>query len=234
MNSHALNGLEWERIEASLREWGYAKTSPLLTSDDCGELVALYADAAQFRSVITMERFRFGVGEYKYFKNPMPKIVAQLRSRVYAKLAPIADRWMESLGTDVRYPSTLTAFLSECARNGQSRPTPLMLRYETGGYNCLHQDLYGAIAFPFQLTCFLSRRGVDYTGGEFLLVEQRPRAQSRGEVIVSEQGEMLIFTNRYRPVRGARGFYRVNVRHGISRVISGVRYALGIIFHDAE
>ena len=182
-----------------------------------------------------MARLRFGVGEYKYFAAPLPPLVAALRVDLYRHLAPIANRWMEAMGVVAeRFPPALGAYLARCAAHGQTRPTPLLLRYTAGGYNCLHQDLYGALAFPLQVTCVLSRRGADYAGGEILLVEQRPRAQSRGEVIVLERGEAVIFPNRHRPVAGARGTYRVTVRHGVSRVTAGERVSLGVIFHDAE
>jgi hypothetical protein len=181
-----------------------------------------------------MARHRFGVGEYKYFGEPLPRIVAALRRQVYPCLAPIANRWMEALGLGERYPPDLARWLATCAARGQNRPTPLLLRYAAGGYNCLHQDLYGALWFPLQLTCVLSQVGVDYTGGEILLVEQRPRAQSRGEVVTLDRGEAVIFPNRYRPVTGARGTSRATVRHGVGRVRSGQRTSLGIIFHDAE
>ncbi|MBI2468963.1 MAG: 2OG-Fe(II) oxygenase [Candidatus Rokubacteria bacterium] len=229
-----LAALEWAGIEQALDEWGYARTPPLLTAAECGELVALYADDRRFRSHIDMARYRFGVGDYKYFADPLPPIVHALRAHAYPPLAAIANRWMAALGARERFPPDLPGLLALCRKHGQTKPTPLILRYEAGGYNCLHQDLYGEVAFPFQLTCFLSRRGADYTGGELLLVEQRPRAQSRGEVVVLEQGECVIFPTRHRPVAGARGHYRATVRHGVSRVTSGMRYALGVIFHDAK
>jgi hypothetical protein len=181
-----------------------------------------------------MERLSYGVGEYKYFARPLPLIVEGLRTALYARLAPIANRWSESLGADSAYPPTLARYLEECHAHGQERPTPLVLRYQAGGYNCLHQDLYGELAFPLQFTCQLSRRGDDFAGGELLLVEQRPRAQSRGEALALDQGEAIIFPNRYRPVAGKRGHYRVNVRHGVSTITRGQRFALGIIFHDAK
>ena len=181
-----------------------------------------------------MARYRFGVGDYKYFAEPLPKTIQELRSGFYAPLASIANRWMEKLGSEERYPRTLNDFLTMCRKRGQSKPTPLLLHYEAGGYNCLHQDLYGEVAFPLQLTCFLSEPGRDYSGGEFLLLEQRPRAQSKGEAITARQGEIMIFTTRYRPAQGTKGYYRVNIRHGVSRVSSGVRYTLGVIFHDAK
>ncbi|MGE0827600.1 MAG: 2OG-Fe(II) oxygenase [Candidatus Binatia bacterium] len=226
--------LDWQAIEQTLWERGYAKTHPLLTPDECTKLIALYDQEAKFRSRTDMARYRFGQGEYKYFADPLPPLVQQLREQTYLFLAPIANRWMELLRSDERFPGTLPEFLAYCHEQGQTRPTPLLLYYEVGGYNCLHQDLYGVVAFPLQLTFFLSRRDEDYTGGEFLLVEQRPRAQSRGEAIATEQGEMIIFTTRYRPAQGKRGYHRVQVRHGVSTVTSGRRYTLGVIFHNAK
>jgi hypothetical protein len=228
-----LDRLDWKAMEQALWEFGYAKTPPILASHECHALVALYADQRRFRRRIDMAHYRFGVGEYQYFADPLPPLVQDLRTAAYPYLAAIANRWMEALGVPDRYPLELTRLLERCRQHGQTKPTPLLLRYETGGYNCLHQDLYGEIVFPLQLTCFLSRPGSEYTGGEFLLVEQRPRGQSRGEAIATEQGEIILFTTRYRPVAGTRGHYRVNMRHGVSRVRSGLRYTLGIIFHDA-
>ena len=181
-----------------------------------------------------MARFRFGVGEYRYFARPLPPLVAALREHLYRHLAPVANRWREALGDGDRFPPGLAEYLARCAAHGQTRPTPLLLRYTAGGYNCLHQDLYGALAFPLQVTCVLSRREIDYRGGEILLVEQRPRAQSRGSAITLERGAAVIFPNRHRPVAGARGVYRVAVRHGVSEITAGERLSLGVIFHDAE
>lgn len=229
-----VSGLRWEELEQSLWEHGYAKTSPILSSLECDQLIQLYPDNSRFRSRIDMARYRFGIGDYKYFAEPLPEIVQVLRSSFYVPLAQLANRWMEKFGSTERYPGTLSEFVEVCRQHGQSKPTPLLLHYEAGGYNCLHQDLYGEVAFPLQLTCFLSQPGRDYSGGEFLLVEQRPRAQSKGEVVTAQQGEIVIFTTRYRPARGTRGYYRVNMKHGVSRVSSGVRYTLGIIFHEAK
>ena len=229
-----LAALDWQAIEQSLGDRGYAKTPPVLTPGECAALIALYPDDARFRSRVDMERYRFGIGDYKYFAAPLPPLVAELRQHAYPPLARIANRWEETLGSRRRHPPSLDRLLALCRRAGQTKPTPLLLHYEAGGYNCLHQDLYGEIAFPLQLTGFLSRRGPDYEGGEFLLVEQRPRAQSRGEAITTEQGEIVIFTTCYRPVAGARGFHRATMRHGVSRVTSGSRYTLGVIFHDAK
>jgi len=228
-----LGRLDWGAIERQLWDWGWAKTPALLAPEECAALVGLYADDRRFRSRIDMARYRFGLGEYKYFAHPLPPVVAALRASAYPRLAPIGNRWEDALGGRQAYPVRLEEFLANCARRGQDKPTPLLLHYTEGGYNCLHQDLYGAVAFPLQLTCVLSRRGADYTGGESLLLEQRPRAQSRGVVVALEQGEALIFATRHRPVGGARGHYRVTVRHGVSRLLSGERYSLGVIFHDA-
>jgi hypothetical protein len=229
-----LDRLDWPSLEASLWERGYASLPPLLTAADCAALIALYSRADLFRARIEMARHRFGVGDYQYFAHPLPAVVAELRGSAYSHLAPIANRFAAALGEDGRYPAELAAMLELCHRHGQTRPTPLLLHYEAGGYNCLHQDLYGDVAFPFQLVCFLNRPGRDYQGGELLLVEQRPRAQSVGEAVQGEQGAAVIFTTRDRPVRGARGYYRARMRHGVSRIRSGTRYTLGVIFHDAR
>ena len=225
--------LEWARIERDLDAQGYATTGSLLRTAECAEMIALYADRDRFRSRVVMERLRYGVGEYKYFSRPMPPLVEELRVAMYPRLAPTANRWGQRMRSRDSFPPTLTEFLKVCAAHGQTRPTPLILRYEQGGYNCLHQDLYGAVAFPLQFTCALSRRGRDFEGGELILVEQRPRAQSRGEAIALDEGEGIIFANRYRPAAGAKGFHRVNMRHGVSTIRSGIRYAMGVIFHDA-
>jgi hypothetical protein len=226
--------LNWQSLTRSLWERGYAKTPPVLTSEECRALIALYQDEARFRSRIHMERYRFGVGEYKYFAHPLPPLVQELRAAFYPPLAAVANEWMQALRAPERFPMTLNEFLARCHALGQNRPTPLLLRYEAGGYNCLHQDLYGDVVFPLQLTCFLSRPEHDYTGGEFLLVEQQPRAQSRGEALLPQQGEIIIFTTRFRPAKGKRGYYRAQMRHGVSRITSGLRYTLGVIFHDAK
>jgi hypothetical protein len=226
--------LDWTSLEDGLWQWGYATTPVLLWPAECQALVALYADDTRFRSRIDMERYRFGVGDYKYFAEPLPAVVAELREHIYPPLAAVANRWEAALGSRRRYPGDLAGLHALCRRAGQTKPTPLLLHYETGGYNCLHQDLYGEVAFPLQLTIFLSQRGVDHDGGEFLLVEQRPRAQSRGEVIAPAQGTSVIFTTRWRPVAGARGHFRATMRHGVSRVTRGSRYTLGVIFHNAK
>jgi hypothetical protein len=225
--------LDWELLNHQLEEQGYAQTPPLLTPNECADLVALYANGS-FRKCVDMTRHRFGQGEYKYFDDPIPELVAEFRESLYPYLARVANRWSEALRNDVRFPAEHAQFLAHCLEHGQVKPTPLLLRYEQDGYNCLHQDLYGAVAFPLQAVFLLSRAGEDFTGGEFLLVEQRPRAQSRGEAITIGQGEAVLFTTRERPVPGFRGIYRAKVRHGLSRVRTGQRFALGIIFHNAE
>ncbi|HYL57507.1 MAG TPA: 2OG-Fe(II) oxygenase [Candidatus Acidoferrales bacterium] len=228
-----LDALDWGRVESDLDARGFATLGTLLDAAECAALIALYPDRERFRSRIVMERLRYGVGEYKYFARPMPELVERLRVALYARMVATANRWSERLRIEESYPRTLEEFLEQCRAHGQTRPTPLMLRYEAGGYNCLHQDLYGEVAFPIQFTCVLSKRGRDFDGGELLLVEQRPRAQSRGEAIALDQGEAIVFANRHRPAMGARGFHRVTMRHGVSTVTAGVRYAMGVIFHDA-
>ena len=225
--------VDWRQVAASLDERGYAITPPLLRAEECRGLAALYQREETFRSRVIMQRHAFGRGEYQYFRYPLPPAVEGLRQAIYPHLAPIANGWREKLNEDGRFPSSLGAYLDECHKVGQQRPTPLMLKYETGDYNCLHQDLYGDLVFPLQLTVLLSAPGEEFTGGEFLLVEQRPRAQSRGEIVPLRQGEAVIFPVHHRPVAGTRGHYRVTMRHGVSRLRSGQRYTLGIIFHDA-
>jgi hypothetical protein len=221
-------------VAAALVARPFARLGRLLDARECRALAELYDDERRFRSRVEMARHRFGEGEYKYFASPLPPLVAELREHAYRRLAPIADRFAETLGAGERYPERLDAFLDRCRAAGQRRPTPLLLRYEAGGWNALHQDLYGAVAFPLQLAVFLSQPGRDYTGGAFLLVEQRPRAQSVGDALLPEQGEAIVFATRHRPVRSARGFYRANVRHGVSRIETGRRFTLGVIFHDAD
>jgi hypothetical protein len=226
--------LPWAGLEESLWERGYAWSRAFLRPEECASVAALYEEASAFRSRVEMARHRFGEGEYKYFAAPLPALVADLRRALYPPLAIVANRWAEALGSGDRFPASLADLQRRCAEAGQTRPTPLVLRYREGGYNCLHQDVYGDLTFPLQALLPLSRPGVDFTGGEFLLVEQRPRAQSAGEVLTPDRGDLVLFTTRTRPARGARGFHRVNVRHGLSRLRSGERYALGVIFHDAR
>jgi hypothetical protein len=226
--------LDWPQIRQAVETNGFATIPRILSSQECDELSGMYEVRERFRSRIEMARFRFGVGEYKYFAAPLPPIVAELRASLYPYIVPVANDWMKALRMPISFGETLDKFLERCHRSGQVKPTPLLLRYEAGGYNCMHQDLYGELAFPLQFTFMLSQYGKDYTGGEFLLLEQRPRAQSKCEAIPLDQGAAVVFATRYRPVKGARRYYRVNVRHGISRVRHGRRFALGIIFHDAK
>jgi hypothetical protein len=232
----SLERCDWLSIESSLDDQGFAKLPPILTAAECEALAGLYKDDSVFRSRIDMARFRFGVGEYKYFAAPLPPLVQTLREELYARLAPIANQWLARLkpSRSMSYPNSLDGFLRKCHAAGQTRPTPLLLSYSEGGYNCMHQDIYGDVAFPLQVVFVLSRLGVDYTGGEFLLVEQRPRAQSRGHAIAVEQGSAVIFATRERPVAGTRGSYRVTMRHGVSTLTAGARMSLGIILHDAR
>ena len=229
-----LIGVDWRHIEDELDEHGSAVLPAMLSTEECQTLAALYPAEAPFRSRIVMARHGFGRGEYQYFAYPLPELVAELRHSLYAPLAQIANRWSEALGVEVRYPKVHAAFLERCHRAGQTRPTPLLLQYGEGDYNCLHQDLYGEHVFPLQVAFLLSAPGRDFTGGEFVLTEQRPRMQSRAEVVALGQGDGVIFPVHHRPVRGSRGVYRVNVRHGVSRLRSGRRHTLGIIFHDGQ
>jgi hypothetical protein len=229
-----LANLDWTAIHESLQEVGYALTPPLLTDTECAALVSLYPSEELFRSHIVMSRYRFGRGDYKYFDYPLPDIVQALREHSYLHLVPLANQWNRAMGLSEVFPEHHTAFLQACAKHGQTRATPLLLHYESGDFNCLHQDVYGAIAFPLQLTCFLSQPGTDYEGGEFVILEQQPRAQSKAEVITAQQGQALIFATRYRPVKGTRGFYRASLRHGVSRLKRGIRFTLGVIYHDSQ
>lgn len=232
--SQRLADLEWNFIQQSLNEHGYAKLPGLLSHTECKEIISTYEEEGHFRTTIDMARYRFGIGEYKYYNAPLPFLLQQLREGLYPELAITANRWLEQLGHSASYPPTLAEFLDQCHQEGQNRPTPLILKYEAGGYNCLHQDLYGKVFFPFQVVFALNQREVDFTGGELLLVEQRPRAQSRGHVIALKQGEGLIFPTNHRPVLGTRGYYKTTLRHGVNTVTTGTRYSLGIIFHDAK
>ncbi len=229
-----INALAWPRIIAGLHDAGWARTGPVLTAEECSALHELYMNDQLFRSRIVMERYRFGLGEYKYFAYPLPPVVSELRESIYPHLAGVANEWAAKLAGKEKYLDTHSEFIRRCHAHGQKRPTPLMLRYEQGGYNCLHQDLYGEVYFPLQTVFMLDQPGKDFEGGEFVLVEQRPRAQSAAQVIAPRQGEGVIFTTRWRPVHGERGYYRVNIKHGVSPVTSGVRHTLGIVYHDAE
>lgn len=226
-------GLDWERAVDALDARGNAVLPNLLTAEECVSLSAAYDDAALFRSRIVMARHGFGRGEYQYFAYPLPATVAALRAHLYPRLAPIADRWNEAMGLEPRYPDRHADFLERCHVAGQRRPTPLLLRYGEGDYNCLHQDLYGEHVFPLQVAILLSQPGEHFDGGEFVLTEQRPRMQSRAEVVPLVRGDGVVFAVHHRPVQGARGAYRVNMRHGVSAVRAGRRHVLGVIFHDA-
>jgi hypothetical protein len=229
-----VDAIDSAHISAELDAQGSAVIDNLLTQQECAALAALYPDDTHFRSRIVMGRHGFGRGEYKYFSDPLPDAIAELRQALYAPLQSVANRWNEAMGIDVRYPDTHDAFLKRCHAAGQTRPTPLLLQYGEGDYNCLHQDLYGEHVFPLQVAILLSEPGRDFSGGEFVLTEQRPRMQSRPEVVPLRQGDAVAFAVHHRPVQGSRGFYRVNLRHGVSRIRSGKRHTLGVIFHDAK
>ena len=226
--------IPWRTIETELDNFGCAILKNVLSRADCEKLATGYPDDSQFRKRIVMARHGFGRGEYKYFNYPLPGLVSDLRQSLYPPLAGIANRWNELMGIDVRYPDQHEAFIERCHEAGQDRPTPLLLEYGEGDYNCLHQDIYGVHVFPLQVAFLLSRPQEDFTGGEFVLTEQRPRMQSRAEIVPLQQGDAVIFPVSQRPVKGTRGHYRVNMRHGVSRLRSGKRHTLGIIFHDLK
>lgn len=226
--------VDWTTVGAELDRYGCARVPGLISASECDALASLYPHDALYRSRVVMARHGFGRGEYKYFAYPLPAIVAELRATIYPHLAPVANRWNQALGIDVRYPKDHAIFLDRCHAAGQTRPTPLILQYGPDDYNCLHQDLYGEHVFPLQVAILLSAPGRDFTGGEFVLTEQRPRMQSRAEVVPLTQGDAVIFAVHGRPVQGTRGVYRVNLRHGVSRIRSGHRHTVGIIFHDAQ
>jgi hypothetical protein len=226
--------VEWNRVFAELNAFGCGIITGILTAEECRAIAGSYDDESRFRSHVVMARHGFGRGEYKYFSYPLPEIVSDLRATMYPRLAPLANRWNDAMGLDVRYPDAQADFISRCHEAGQKRPTPLLLRYGPDDYNCLHQDLYGEHVFPFQVAFLLAEPGTDFTGGEFVLTEQRPRMQSRVEVVPLRRGDGVIFAVHNRPVQGGRGTYRVNLRHGVSRVRSGRRHTLGVIFHDAK
>jgi uncharacterized protein len=228
-----IEALPWPELLQTLDTQGFVKIGQLLDIEECQQLVELYRDNESFRSRIVMERYRFGQGEYQYFDYPLPNIVQSLREMVYAQLFSLANSWNQSLAKEFTFPDTLVGFLETCHRHEQLRPTPLLLKYQAGDFNCLHQDLYGEISFPLQMAVVLSQAEQDFSGGEFVLVEQKPRTQSRVHVLPLNQGEAVIFAVSHRPVKGTRGFYRVNIKHGVSVIHSGDRYCLGVIFHDA-
>jgi uncharacterized protein len=226
--------VDWSAVSAELDAYGCARLPGILKTSECSALASLYNRPEHFRSHIIMARHGFGRGEYRYFRYPLPEMVETLRSTLYPRLAPMANAWQEALGSETRFPPNHEDFLARCHEAGQLRPTPLLLQYVEGDYNCLHQDLYGAHVFPFQVAFLLSSPDQDFTGGEFVVTEQRPRMQSRAEVVRLGQGDAVVFAVHHRPVRGGRGVYRVTLRHGVSRIRSGKRHTMGIIFHDAE
>ena len=224
---------DWPTYQGALSETGFALLPPVILPEDCHKLAALFDARDLFRKAIVMQKHGYGSGEYKYFSYPLPPVVDALRHELFAKLAPVANDWNKQLGIGQRYPTDLDAWLATCHAAGQTRPTPLILRYGAGDWNALHQDMYGDLHFPFQAVLFLNRPDTDYVGGEFVLLEQRPRMQSKATVLQPQQGQILVFTTKYRPVKGTRGYYRVTIRHGVSEVKSGQRVNLGLIFHDA-
>jgi hypothetical protein len=229
-----VDAYSWPCVSQHLNAHGWALVKQLLTTGECESVTGLYGDDRHFRSHIVMSRHGFGRGEYKYFRYPLPDTVAELRTALYPRLAPIANRWNMSMGIAVRYPNTHAEFITRCHKAGQTRPTPLLLQYGEGDFNALHQDLYGEHVFPLQVAILLSEPEQDFTGGEFVLTEQRPRMQSRPEVVPLAQGDAVAFAVHHRPVQGTRGVYRVNLRHGVSRIRSGHRHTVGVIFHDAK
>ncbi|WP_128544114.1 2OG-Fe(II) oxygenase [Larkinella soli] len=229
-----LETIHTDALTASLNAGGFALLNRILSPSECEAVVGMYDEPARFRKTISMERYRFGLGEYKYLNYPLPDLLQNLREALYPRIVPVANHWMQVLNTGITYPENHADFLEDCRAQGQTLATPLILRYGEGGFNTLHQDLYGDVYFPLQAVVFLNRAGVDYTGGEFVLTEQIPRAQSKAVVLNPGQGDVLIFTTQYRPQKGTRGYYRVAMKHGVSPVRSGRRHTLGIIFHDAK
>ncbi len=225
--------LNWEKVTENLNDNGYASVPKVLTAKECDEFISEYNNETLYRKTINMERYRFGLGEYKYYQYPLPGLIQQLREGIYPQLAPIANNWMRVLNIDQHFPESLAQLLELCHAQNQTRPTPLILKYGKGGYNTLHQDLYGEVYFPMQVVLFLNEPDEDYKGGEFVMIEQRPRAQSKAIVLKPGKGDMLIFTTNFRPVKGSKGYYRVNMKHGVSELAEGKRYTAGIIFHDA-
>jgi hypothetical protein len=225
--------IDWPYYQSDLAKTGFTLLPPLLSSEECRELANLFDEPNLYRKSIVMQNHGYGSGEYKYFNYPLPSVVDTLRHELFTQLAPIANDWNEKLGINLRYPADLTEWLSTCHAAGQTRPTPLILKYGPGDWNALHQDMYGELYFPFQAVLFLSQPGQHYTGGEFVMLEQRPRMQSKATVLLPEQGQVLLFTTKYRPAQGTRGYYRVAMRHGVSEVRTGTRVNVGLIFHDA-
>jgi hypothetical protein len=229
-----INHIDAVKLADDLNRTGYAIIPKVLTEKECDILTSEYSNASLYRKTVIMERHQYGLGEYKYFNYPLPDAIQQLRTGIYPLLAPVANNWMRVLNIDKTFPDTHAGLLEYCHEQGQHKPTPLILKYGKSGYNALHQDLYGEVFFPMQAVVFLSEAGEDHQGGEFVLVEQRPRAQSRAIVLKPGKGDVLVFTTNFRPVQGSRGYHRVNMRHGVSEVTEGQRYTLGIIFHDAK
>ncbi|AYL94056.1 2OG-Fe(II) oxygenase [Mucilaginibacter celer] len=229
-----IDELDWPQIAAGLDNKGYAQVKGVLTSDECEELKAGYANEQRYRKTVVMERHNYGKGEYKYFAYPLPALIQQLRESVYPHLAPVANNWMLQLNKEHAFPGSLDNLIALCHQQGQVKPTALILKYEQGGYNAMHQDLYGEVFFPMQLVFILDEPGKDYEGGEFVLTEQKPREQSRAIVLKPGKGDMLIFTTSFRPAKGLRGYHRVNMKHGVSELTEGKRHSMGIIFHDAK
>lgn len=228
-----ISELDWATITEDLHSKGYSIVPKVLTSKECDDIVQLYELENLFRKKVVMERHRFGKGEYKYFDYPLPRIVQKLRETIYPKLMPIANQWMKALKIDLKYPNSLQELLNQCRANNQNKATALLLKYGQGGYNTLHQDIYGTIYFPIQTVFFLNEPNEEFTGGEFVLTQQTPRAQSKAIVLKPEKGDMLVFTTNFRPIKGIKGYYRANMRHGVSEIKSGERNTLGIIYHDA-
>ncbi|TGK07746.1 prolyl 4-hydroxylase subunit alpha [Leptospira semungkisensis] len=228
-----IDRIDWRDSLDILNEKGFALIPQILSHPDCEQLIRDYGSAELFRKTVSMERFRFGSGEYKYFHKPEPEMIGSIKEQFYSKLVPLANHWMELLNSDIRFPNSIGQLQELCESHGQTLSTALLLKYQTGGFNTLHQDLYGEVYFPFQLVFFLSEPEKDYTGGEFVLTQTRPRAQSKAIVLKPRKGDMLILTTNFLPVKGSKGFYKSQMRHGVSEVLSGNRYAMGVIFHDA-
>lgn len=231
--ANRLDALDWPGIDQELHNKGFVTVKKVLSDDECNGMIQNYSTANRYRKTIIMERYRFGLGEYKYFSYPLPGIVQEFREQVYKHIAPVANQWMREAGIEKEFPGTHAAMIRECHQNQQVHPTPLILKYGKQGFNTLHQDLYGDVYFPIQVLFVLNQAGRDFTGGEFVITEQIPRAQSKANVLCPDKGDMVIFTTSFRPVRGSKGFYRVNMKHGVSPLHTGERYSMGIIFHDA-
>jgi uncharacterized protein len=232
MENHKIPNLDWQAITDAMHQNGYAIIPNLINNEECEALKNKYDDPKSYRKTVVMERYRFGLGEYKYFNYPLPNLIQNIREHIYPHLAPIANAWMQVLNIATRFPEKLEGLLKLCHENGQTKPTPLILKYGKSGFNTLHQDLFGDIFFPIQTVLFLNQPDIDFTGGEFVLTQQTPRAQSKAIVLKPNKGDMLIFTTNFRPVKGSKGYYRVNMKHGVSEIHSGERHTLGIIFHD--